>query len=146
MTERFSVSLEPELFEAFGQYLEKHGYRNRSEAVRDLIRRALIEEEWHSGRNVIGVLSLVYNHHQRTLQDRLTEIQHRFHDLVIASTHVHLDYDDCLEVVIVRGRSAKVRKMADELITQRGVKDGRLVISGTARPATEHSHRHHAGH
>jgi len=129
MTERFSVSLEPELLQQFARYLRRHGYRNRSEAVRDLIRRALIEDRWQAGGEVVGVLTVVYDHHRRDVQERLTEIEHDHLGLIISSTHVHLDHDHCLEVTIMRGRAARVKRLADTLISLPAVQDGRLVVT-----------------
>lgn len=133
MAERFSTSLDEALLAKFDRYIRRHDYRNRSEAVRDLIRKALIEEDWEKGREVVGVISLVYDHHQRQLQDRLTAIQHDFYRQVVSTTHIHLDHDNCLEVVIVRGKAETVRSMARRLIAVRGVKDGHLTASGTGR-------------
>ena len=132
MTERFSISLEEDLLARFETYLTEHGYRNRSEAIRDLIRKALIADEWDAGKEVVGVLTLVYDHHQRQLQDRITDIQHDFHELVISTTHIHLDHHNCLEVGILKGAAGNVRNMADQLIALRGVKSGDLTTTGTA--------------
>ena len=129
MAERFSTSLEPELLAQFDQYIDKNGYENRSEAVRDLIRRALIAEQWEAGEEVAGVVTLVYDHHQRQLQDQITEVQHDYHHLVVSTTHVHLDHHHCLEVAIVRGKAGKVREMAQKIIALRGVKDGHLTTT-----------------
>ncbi|HPR83899.1 MAG TPA: nickel-responsive transcriptional regulator NikR, partial [Pontiellaceae bacterium] len=101
--ERFSISMEDDLVQKFDGHLERRGYSNRSEAVRDLVRKALIDEEWQAGEEVVGVITLVYDHHQRQLQDKLTAIQHDHHDRIISSTHVHMDHHNCLEVIIVKG-------------------------------------------
>lgn len=130
MAARFTVSLESALMRQFGRFLKQHGYRNRSEAVRDLIRRALIQDKWEAGGEVVGVLSLVYDHHQRDVQDRLTGIEHDHLGLIVSSTHVHLDHNHCLQVTILRGRAARVRRLADSLISLPAVKDGNLVITG----------------
>ena len=136
MLERFSVSLDSELLHAFDDHIQKHRYTNRSEAVRDLLRKVLIRQEWDSGGPVVGVISLVYDHHQRQLQDRLTAIQHDHHDLVVSTTHIHLDHDDCLEVIIARGPAPAVRAMADSMIAIRGVKSGDLMVAGAAATHT----------
>ena len=130
MLKRFSVSLEDQLLRQFDRFMGAHRYVNRSEAVRDLIRKALVREDWEHDRDVVGVISLVYDHHQRQLQDKLTEIQHAFHHDVISTTHIHLNHDDCLEVIIVRGKASRVRRLSDQLIALRGVKDGSLSMSG----------------
>ncbi len=131
MITRFSTALEPPLLAAFDAFLRRHGYRNRSEAVRDLIRKGLVEEQWRrpSG-TVVGVISLVYDHHQRRLHDRLTDLQHDSHALILSTTHVHLDHDTCLEVVLTRGPAARIRALADRLIALRGVQRGALQTVG----------------
>ena len=130
MLERFSVSLEDKLLKQFDRYIGEHRYVNRSEAVRDHIRKSLVKEDWEIDREVVGVISLVYDHHQRQLQDKLTEIQHAFHHDVVSTTHIHLNHDDCLEVIIARGKASRVRSLADQLIAIRGVKDGSLSMNG----------------
>lgn len=129
MLQRFTVSLEDKLLAQFDRYLKARKYENRSEAVRDLIRKALVHREIEADREVVGVISLVYNHHQRQLQDRLTEIQHHYHHDVVSTTHIHLNHDDCLEVIIVRGNASRAQALADQLIALRGVKDGSLTMS-----------------
>ncbi len=129
--ERFSISMEGGLLKKFDRNLKKHGYSNRSEAVRDLVRKTLIDEEWKAGEEVVGVITLVFDHHQRQLQDKLTELQHDHHDLIISSTHVHLDHDNCLEVIIVKGEAGTVRKLADQLKATRGVKSSELTSAST---------------
>ena len=131
MLRRFSVSLEEELFVEFGRYLERHGYRNRSEAVRDLIRKALVRQEWDSDQPVVGVITLVFDHHRPQLQERLTAIEHEHHHLITSTTHVHMDHHNCLEVAIVKGRASEVQRLARALVTLRGVKDGSLTMSST---------------
>ncbi|MFH0878273.1 MAG: nickel-responsive transcriptional regulator NikR [Lentisphaerota bacterium] len=126
MLERFSISLDQDLLLDFDRHLKQKKYPNRSEAIRDLIREALVQQAWDANENVVGVISLVYNHHQRQLQDRITDAQHNHHDLVVSTTHIHLDHDDCLEVIIARGKSGKVRSLAESLIALRGVKSGKL--------------------
>lgn len=131
MLERFSISLDDKLLAQFDRYISERKYGNRSEAVRDLIRKALVHEEWKGDKEVVGVITLIYNHHQRQLQDKLTEIQHDFHHDVVSTTHIHLTHDDCLEVIIARGRAGKVQSLAERMIAIRGVKDGSLSMSST---------------
>ena len=131
--ERFSVSLPDKLLADFDLFLAKRGYENRSEAIRDLIRAALIREEWASDEQVVGVISMVFDHHQRQLQDRITDIQHDYGDIVISATHVHLDHHNCLEVVIVKGRAIKIQEMADRVRAVRGIKDASLNMSSTGK-------------
>lgn len=133
MIERFSVSLDQDLLKRFDVHLRGHKYGNRSEAIRDLIRQSLVEEEWHADDEVVGVISLVYNHHQRRLQDRITEVQHGFHHTIISTTHIHLDHDHCLEVIMARGRASRVHSLADSLRALRGVKNAALSTSSTGQ-------------
>jgi len=131
MLKRFSISLDETLWADFDRYITGKGYTNRSEAIRDLIRKALIEKEWTEDKEVVGVITLVYDHHQHQLQERITEIQHHAHDLISSTTHVHMDHHHCLEVVIVRGNARKIQELAQKLIALRGVKDGNLTMSST---------------
>jgi len=131
---RFGISMDEQLLKRFDALLERKGYRNRSEAIRDLIRSALVEDQWAGGdEEIVGTVTLVYDHHQRDLADKLTEHQHSHHDAIISALHVHLDAHHCLEVVVIRGRSAEVRRIADELIGTKGVKHGKLVASTTGK-------------
>ncbi len=126
---RFGVSLPQTLIQRFDQLIKQKQYPNRSEAIRDLIRKMLIEEEIVQDQEVIGVLHLLYDHHKRELSDRLTDIQHDHHDLIISSTHVHLDHDNCLEVILMKGRAGQIRTIADKLIAIKGVKNGQLYLT-----------------
>jgi len=131
MLKRFSISLEEILSKQFDEYIQLRGYSNRSEAVRDLIRKVLVNEEWEQDSEVIGVVTLVYNHHQPQLQEKITELQHEYHHQITSTTHVHMDNHNCLEVTIVKGRASKVQELAENLIALRGVKDGNLTMSST---------------
>ncbi|MCD6376306.1 MAG: nickel-responsive transcriptional regulator NikR [Caldisericaceae bacterium] len=126
---RFGVSLPQTLIQRFDQLIKQKQYPNRSEAIRDLIRKMLIEEEIVQDQEVIGVLHLLYDHHKHELSDRLTDIQHDHHDLIISSTHVHLDHDNCLEVILMKGRAGQIRTIADKLIAIKGVKNGQLYLT-----------------
>ena len=131
-TVRFGISMDDKLLESFDRLIERKGYANRSEAIRDLIRAAQVElelEEDHA--DAIGTVTLVYNHHVRDLSDKLTEQQHAHHDQIISALHVHLDAHNCLEVLVVRGKARDVRRIADELIGVKGVKHGQLVMTTT---------------
>lgn len=130
---RTGVSIEDELLKKFDRRIAARGYRNRSEAIRDLIRDDLVDEEIGSNKPVVAILSLVYDHHSRNLSDKLNEIQHHSHENVMAATHVHLDADNCLEVVIMRGRSGEVKHLADHMLAMRGVKHGKLVLTSTGK-------------
>ena len=132
MLKRFSISLEEKLLDIFDEHIKTRSYSNRSEAIRDLIRNALVEEEWATeNQETVGTVSLVYDHHTRDLSDKLTEHQHSHHDAIVSAMHVHLDAHHCLEVVVVRGTASKVKRLADELIGTKGVKHGKLVTTTT---------------
>jgi CopG family nickel-responsive transcriptional regulator len=131
MLKRFSISLEEDLLEKFDHYIEQHSYDNRSEAVRDLIRKVLVREEWANDSQVVGVITLVYDHHKPQLQEKITEIQHDYYGIITSTTHVHMDHHNCLEVTIVKGKASNVQGMAESLIALRGVKDGSLTMSST---------------
>src|SRR3974377_1022982 len=127
---RIGVAIDSELLEQYDRLIQQRGYTNRSEAFRDLIRDELVEKTWESpASRVVGRVTLVYDHHVRMLNEKLTDIQHDFHRLILSTLHVHLDHDNCLEVLVVRGKAAEVRKVADALISTKGVKHGRLTIT-----------------
>jgi CopG family nickel-responsive transcriptional regulator len=127
---RIGVAIDSDLLARFDDLIGRRGYTNRSEAFRDLIRDELVEEAWESPeRKVVGTVSIVYDHHVRQLSDRLTDLQHEFFHHVLSTLHVHLDHDHCLEVLVVRGKAAEVKKLADTLIATKGVKHGRLTIT-----------------
>lgn len=146
---RFSVAIGGELLDKFDRYCAQHHYPNRSEAVRGLMRAALIEEAVASDdEEAMGVVTLIYNHHVGRVAERLTELQHLHLARVVTTTHVHLDTSRCLEVILLRGPTKLVRELADGLIGTRGVETGRLVLA--AARSIEHgrdaSHGHHHSH
>ena len=120
MLRRFSISLEDNLLETFDGYIQSHKYNNRSEAIRDLIRKSFVKKEWEADHMVMGVITLVYDHHQHQLQEKVTELQHDYHHHIVSTTHVHMDHHNCLEVIIVRGNALEVQELADSLISLRG--------------------------
>lgn len=127
---RIGVAIDADLLEQFDALIASRGYGSRSEAFRDLIRDALFNEaSGHEESMVVGTVTLIYDHRQRMLSDRLTAAQHEFHHEMLSTLHVHLDHDHCLEVVVVRGRAGQVRKVADLLISMKGVKHGRLTLT-----------------
>src|SRR6476660_5081697 len=127
---RIGVAIDSQLLEKFDQLINKRGYTNRSEAFRDLIRDELVQKSWESPEsNVVGTVTLVYDHHVRLLNERLTELQHEFHRAILSTLHIQLDHDNCLEVLVVRGKAAVVQKIADSLISTKGVKHGRLTLT-----------------
>jgi CopG family nickel-responsive transcriptional regulator len=130
---RFSVSIEPELLERFLRMSGKRGWENRSEALRQLMREALVRQEWSGADEIVGTVTIVYDHHKRELTDRLTSIQHDHHDAVLAATHIHLDHDNCLEMIAVKGTASVVQEIADALIGTRGVKHGTLTATTTGK-------------
>lgn len=131
---RFGISLEKELLTKFDGLSTGRNYHNRSEAIRDLIRDSLVKDEWaKSSGDVTAVISLVYDHHKRELIDNLTDIQHNHQSMIIASQHIHLDHDNCLEVIIVRGRSDAIGRLASKLRGAKGVKHGELVATTTGK-------------
>jgi len=139
---RYSITVPAPLMEAFDEVVRKRHYANRSEAIRDLIRGVLVDDRWdRDDAEVMGTVTVVYDHHQRELSQRLTGLQHHAHDMVICTTHVHLDHDHCLEVIVLRGRAARVKEVADALIGTRGVIHGELVCTavtgGSDEPAAE---------
>lgn len=133
-TVRFGISIDSGLLERFDRVVEGKGYVNRSEAIRDLIRDALVEQAWEAGEEeTVGTLTLVYDHHVRDLSDRLTDIQHDHHDRIISTLHVHLDHHNCLEVLIMRGKAGQIKSIADAMIGVKGVKHGKLVMTTTGQ-------------
>ena len=131
-TIRFGISIDSKLLDSFDKHIEHKGYANRSEALRDLIRAALIEVKWEDGEEeMVGTVTLVYNHHVRDLLDKLTEQQHAHHSQIVSTLHVHLDAHNCLEVLVIRGKAREIKPISDELIGVKGVKHGKLVMTAT---------------
>ncbi len=130
---RTGVSLERELLAKFDRAIGRKRYENRSEAIRDLIRDHLVGEEANRNVEVVGTLTLVYDHHRPNLTEKLVEAQHHAGGKVLAATHVHLDHHNCLEVIIMRGRGGDLRDLANGILSLRGVKHGQLVITSTGR-------------
>jgi CopG family nickel-responsive transcriptional regulator len=147
---RFSVAIGGELLQKFDQYRETHRYPNRSEAVRGLMRSALIADAVsHEAGEAMGVVTLVYNHHAGRISERLTELQHLHLTRVVTTTHVHIDSSRCLEVILLRGPTRTIRELADSLIGTKGVETGRLVLTSatplperTGDDADRHPHTH----
>jgi CopG family transcriptional regulator, nickel-responsive regulator len=132
--DRFSVSLPMKLLEALDTMVREKGYDNRSLAIADMIRAHLVEHRQELGRSKIaGSITLVYDHHKHHLQELLTDLQHEHREVIISTLHCHLDHDNCLEVLAVRGKAAAIKKLADELIAAKGVKHGKLTITSTGK-------------
>src|SRR5512143_3372563 len=129
---RIGVAIATDLLEQFDALILSPGYTNRSEAFHDLIRDELVEKAWQAPDSpVIGTVTLVYDHHVRLLNEKLTDLQHKYFDHILSALHVHLDHDNCLEVLVRKGIASVVRKIADSLISTKGVKHGRLTITGS---------------
>lgn len=140
---RFSMSIEQELIGRFDRYIERKGYRNRSEAVRDLVRDKLLELELEGGGAIVGVITVVYDHHQPRLVERLLELQHGSDAEIVASQHVHLDHRHCLETIIARGPAAKVEKLQGAIAALKGV--GQCLLSRTSCRVMHAGGKHHHG-
>lgn len=130
---RTGVSIEDDLLKQFDKVIAWRGYKNRSEAIRDLIRESLVAEAIDQNKQVVATLSMIYDHHKPGLSNKLTALQHHSHGNVLAATHVHLDADHCLEVVIMKGRSGEIQRLADHMLAMRGVKHGKLVVTATGK-------------
>jgi len=133
---RFGISLEKELLAKFDKHIRKKDYQNRSEALRDLIREELIKTEWLEGKEVAGAIILVYDHHKRELVNKLTDIQHDFHKFIISSQHIHLDHNNCLETIVVKGKPEEIEKLTYSMKSTKGVKYGALTAATTAKELT----------
>ncbi|MCM8824011.1 MAG: nickel-responsive transcriptional regulator NikR [Candidatus Omnitrophica bacterium] len=130
---RFGVSIDKGLSDKFDALIKKKGYSNRSEAIRDLIREYLVKKEWEGEDEVVGAITLIYDHHRREILDKLTDIQHSFIHLIVSSQHVHLDHHNCLEIVAVKGLPKSVCDLADKLKAVKGVKHSTLSMSTTGK-------------
>lgn len=130
---RFGVSLDSDLLAPFDALCVRRGYSNRSEALRDLIRKALVEDSWENAVESAGTLTLVYDHHTSDLARKLVQMQHDAHDCIVATLHVHLDHHNCLEVLILKGEAHRVRHLAERLIATRGVKHGAFTCTTTGQ-------------
>ncbi|NTU68093.1 MAG: nickel-responsive transcriptional regulator NikR [Chlorobiaceae bacterium] len=128
---RFGISLDRELIEAFDRHVAAQRYQSRSEAIRDLIREELVRKKWAEGGTVAGAIVMTYDHHKRELVNRLLDIQHDFHDIIISTQHVHLDHGNCLEVIAVKGQAPQVDQLSTALKVLVGVKHLNLSVSAT---------------
>lgn len=146
--ERVTISLDEALLSEFDEFIRRKGYENRSEAIRDLVRRRLQDDalERKAADSAVAALSYVYNHHQRDLSRRLTQAQHLSHDLVLSTLHVHLDHENCLEVAMLRGPAEHVRVFADSIMAETGVRHGSLNLIPVDLTEAAHDHHHGAPH
>jgi len=142
---RFSVSLEDDLLGKFDAFCQEQQFATRSEAVRQLIREMLTRDAWQSGtQEVVGTLTLVYDHHRSQLRDQLTEVQHDNTDLVISTLHSHLSHDVCLEVIVLRGPADQLQAIAARLRGLKGIFKGELVMAAAGEEDGSDSHHHHS--
>ncbi len=119
---RFGVSIPLSLLLKFDEYIRSKNYKNRSEAIRDLIRAEFVKESFETNKEVAGVISIVYDHHKRELVDKIVNVQHDYQDIIVASQHIHLDHDNCLEVIITRGKTQRIKELSSKLQSTKGVK------------------------
>lgn len=146
--ERFTISLDESLAERFDALIQARGYANRSEAVRDILRRELEAQRHAVGESLhcVASLSYVYNHHERRLAERLTDLQHQAHDVVVSTMHAHLDHENCLETLFLRGPTCEVRHFAEKLAAERGVRHSALNLISVETETDGHSHSHSRPH
>lgn len=130
---RFGVSIDRELIDRFDKLINKRGYRKRSEAFRDLMRQELVKQEWRDNEEVAGAVTLIYDHHRRELTGTIISIQHDFQQNIISNQHVHIDHDNCLEIMAVKGNPYRLIKLSDMLRAVRGVKHCALSMSSTGK-------------
>ena len=130
---RFGVSISEKLLTKFDNMINNKGYVNRSEALRDLIRNYIVEQEWDSNEETVGTITIVFSHHINELNDVLADIQHQYHKSIISSTHVHLDAHNCMEVLIVKGKAKEITSISDKIIGTKGVKHGKLTMTTTGK-------------
>lgn len=130
---RFGISLEKELIDKFDRLIHERDYTNRSEAFRDLIRQELIRKQWSEGKEIAGAITLIYDHHKRELVKKLMNIQHDYEHLIVCTQHIHLDHDNCLEIIAVKGSAQRAEKLANILKAVKGVKHGTLSMTGTGK-------------
>lgn len=129
---RIGVSLEEDLLSELDRLVDKHNFPNRSQAIRLLIKKYSVEDEWEDNKDVAGAIVLVYDHHKRDLQTKSTDIQHDYHHLILSVQHVHLDHHNCLETIAVKGKAKELKTLASQLIAIKGVKHGELVMTAKA--------------
>jgi len=130
---RFGVSLGKPLLDRFDDLIRAKQYTNRSEALRDMIRKELVQQEWKSGSDVVGTITLIYDHHKRDVLIRVMDMQHDFQEAIISTQHIHLDHHNCLEIVAARGKAEEIQKLADALRSIKGVRHATLSMSSTGK-------------
>ena len=129
---RFGVSIDPDLLKKFDKMIKKEGYTNRSEAIRDIIRRNLVvEKSMDPSAEAIGTLTMIYDHHTGNVTNKLLAIQHDHHNQILSTTHIHVDHCNCLEVLVLNGKIGNIQNLADRIKSLKGIKHGELVITET---------------
>jgi CopG family nickel-responsive transcriptional regulator len=141
---RFSVSLEAELLDALDGYVRENNFPNRSQAVRQLIERNLVEKKWQCNKTVAGAITLLYDHHKRELACKISDLQHGFLHEILAVQHFHLSLDVCLEIIAVKGEAKRLTQLADELTALKGIRHGKLVMTQSEDLTEHHDHNHNA--
>ena len=130
---RFGISLEKALLDKFDSLIKEKNYTNRSEAIRDLIREDLVRKQWQEGKEIAGAITLIYDHHKRELLNKIIDVQHDFQKVIISTQHIHLDHNNCLEIIAVKGAPKKAQALADTLKSVKGVKHVTLNMSSTGK-------------
>jgi len=130
---RFGISLPKDLIDKFDRLIREKNYTNRSKALGDLIRQELIKREWREGKEIAGAITLIYDHHKRELLNKITDIQHDFQKIIISTQHIHLDHNNCLEIVAIKGNPKEAQKLTDSLKSIKGVKHATLSMSSTGK-------------
>ncbi len=130
---RFGISLPKDLIDKFDSLIRERSYTNRSKAFGDLIRQELVKKEWLEGKEVAGAVTLIYDHHKRELLNKITDIQHDFQKIIISTQHIHLDHNNCLEIVAIKGNPKEAQKLTDSLKSIKGVKHATLSMSSTGK-------------
>ena len=127
---RFGVSIAPDLLDKFDKIIKKKGYSNRSEAIRDIIRKSIVKEDTISpDLDAIGTLTMIYDHHEGALTNKLLDLQHQHHNEILSTTHIHIDHHNCLEVLVLKGKTGEIKKLADNIRALKGIKHGELVLT-----------------
>jgi CopG family transcriptional regulator, nickel-responsive regulator len=134
---RFGIAMDETLLERFDELLTRRSYPNRSEAIRDLVRKELDQDAWERGQHTVATISLVYDHHVRELTEKLNEIQHDHGTLIVSTLHVHLDHHHCLEVIVVKGNARQLKSLADRLLGTKGVVSGNIVAAALPTAGTK---------
>jgi CopG family nickel-responsive transcriptional regulator len=128
-TVRFGVSLEKKLLESLDAFSKKNGFPNRSQAIRYLINEYIVNEKWDENAEVAGSISIVYDHHKRNLLNKLNEVQHDYHEIILSNLHFHIDHHNCMEIIAIKGKAKKLRELAEKIITIKGVEHGKLTMT-----------------